>query len=176
MSRARLISALFVASLVTLNGAAPRVGAVSVPVISSQVTISTGSTGSSTLSLEGVSCATAGNCTAVGSLTNASNGSVAPVAVNESDGKWGDPIAISLPGAAVESGSLNGLLAVQCFSAGSCIAVGRFADSALGTTTAMATAEVDGVWQMAVPITQPTNGNADVSSWLTGLSCQSFDS
>ncbi len=176
MSRVRLVPALVLASLIALWGSPLDAGAVTVPIISTQVTISPGASGSgAALSVEDVSCVSAGNCTAVGSLADPSSGTVAPVAVVETRGTWGDPVAITLPEGAVDSGALNGLIAVQCFANADCVAVGRFANSASNTTTAMTTEEVGGVWTPGLALGQPANGSASVSAWLTGLSCTTVD-
>ncbi len=163
-----MVTALVVSGVLGLSAGA---GASTAPVISRQVTIDPGAGGS--LSLADVSCTSATTCTAVGSLVSGSTNTVEPVALAETSGTWGAPVAITLPSGAFEDGSLNGLIAVQCVSAGNCEAVGRFANGASETTTPMASAEVNGVWAAATPLGQPANGSSGISAWLTGLSCPS---
>ncbi len=145
-----------------------------VPLISAPVTVDPSASGA--LSLVAVSCVSAGNCTAVGRLADPSTSTYSPAAVSEISGTWGSPVLITLPAGSYASGTLNGLTSIQCFSAGTCEAVGRFENSAAGTTTALVTSESGGVWSSASAIGQPANGSSGVSAWLTSLSCTSVGS
>jgi predicted RNA-binding protein with TRAM domain len=101
--------------------------------------------------LLGVSCTSSGNCTAVG------NG---PSYVTETDGHWGNVVAISSPGG---GGPLNG---VSCRDALNCTAVG------VANNFPIVVTEADGVWGSAIEI--PTAGdpsNPDGEGFFTGVSC-----
>ena len=85
--------------------------------------------------LTSVSCASAGNCTAVGTYTDSSNDSQGS-AVDRDRGHVGDRRQASLPAdAGTQTGSVRFVSSVSCASAGNCAAVGA-------TTTARATARV----------------------------------
>lgn len=156
--------------LVSLGGASVD-AAIAVPQIGTSITID--ASGSGALSLAAVSCVSAGNCTAVGTLATPSAKTYAPAVVVESAGKWGSPVSIALPAGAYAGGSLTGLTAIQCSGVGNCEAVGRFANGPSGSTTPMAASETNGVWSSASALGQPANGSSQVSAWLTGLSCTS---
>jgi hypothetical protein len=77
-----------------------------------------------------VSCASAGNCGAGGSYTNASRRSQAFV-IGQVSGRWGK--AIEVPGTAVLNHGDAQVTSVSCASAGSCGAGGFYTDAARGT-------------------------------------------
>jgi hypothetical protein len=173
MSRLRVLSMTMALVLLAVGGTSLGASAADAPAFTTQVTIDAAS--SVAFVLYDVSCWSRGDCTAVGRLADVSSGDVYPVASTEINGVWGSPVEVAMPAGAVADGSLNALIAVQCFPGGDCVAVGRYANSSSGTTTAMAATETGGAWQAGVAVAQPANGSGGVSSWLTGLSCQSAD-
>ena len=112
-----------------------------------------------------VSCASAGNCSAGGSYTDASDATQAFV-VSEVNGTWGN--AIEVPGVA----SLNAageaqVSSVSCGSAGNCSAGGYYTDGS-GGVQAFVASQVNGTWGSAIetPGTAALNagGNAVLGS------------
>jgi len=76
-----------------------------------------------------VSCASAGNCSAVGFYTDSSGFRLHVFVVNEVSGVW--RTAKEVPGtAALNAGGYAGVLSVSCAPAGNCSAGGFYTDSA----------------------------------------------
>jgi PASTA domain-containing protein/List-Bact-rpt repeat protein len=80
-------------------------------------------TGASTW-LESVSCATAGNCTAVGGYYAGSSGGA--LLLTQTAGTWDTAAEAPLPTGAATSGQIAELYSVSCASAGNCGAVGLY--------------------------------------------------
>jgi hypothetical protein len=91
-----------------------------------------------------VSCASAGNCAAVGG--SGADGYPGFV-ISETNGVWGDAISVdtSQPGD-------SPVRSVSCWSAGNCVAGGGYYDSASGTEGAVFVREKNGVWGQAIKI------------------------
>ena len=127
-------------------------------------------------SADSVSCASAGNCAAVGSYTDASGGRRAFV-VGEVNGTWRK--AIEVPGtAALSTGATaqnldTSVNSVSCPSAGNCAAVGWYT-AASGWSRAFVASEVNGTWHKAidVPGTAALSTGA-LSTGATAVSCPS---
>jgi hypothetical protein len=78
------------------------------------------------VNLASVSCASAGNCTAVGSYINSSEGS-SGLLLTETAGRWGAGVEAVLPADDVYPEDDNvQIYSVSCASAGNCIAVGNY--------------------------------------------------
>jgi PASTA domain/Divergent InlB B-repeat domain len=75
--------------------------------------------------LSSVSCASAGNCTAVGGYTDDSRVGQA-LLLTETAGSWGPPVAVNLPADYTHSDLATELDSVSCASAGNCTAVGSY--------------------------------------------------
>ncbi len=138
--------------------------------------LSTGGTAKNLgVSVNSVSCPSAGNCAAVGWYTAASGWSRAFVA-SEVNGIWHN--AIEVPGtAALNVGALNtGATAVSCPSAGNC-AAGGFYSGGSGHDQAFVASEANGTWHNAieVPGTAALNTGATGArgAWVESLSCGS---
>ena len=106
--------------------------------------------------VESVSCATAGNCAAIGTYA---------------DGTWGN--AIEVPGlATLNAGGDAVIFSVSCASAGNCAAGGFYTDGA-GQTQAFVVSQVNGTWRNAIEVPGlrwlNTGGDAAVDS----VSCAS---
>jgi hypothetical protein len=90
-----------------------------------------------------ISCATAGNCTAVGSAGNS------VFVVDEKHGSWGK--AIKVPGlATLSSGGGGFLYSVSCATPGNCVAGGEYANDSDGG--AFVVDETNGTWGTATPV------------------------
>ena len=98
---------------------------------------------------EAVSCASAGNCTAVGKFYNADNGSEA-FTMTSTNGVWGQATP-----AVFESGVQSAVpdaqfKVVSCASAGNCTAAGHF-KPVTGGQMAFTMTSTNGVWGQATP-------------------------
>jgi hypothetical protein len=117
-----------------------------------------------------VSCASPGNCAAVGVYTDAARHQQVFVA-SEKNGTWNN--ALEVPGlAALNKGGGAGASGVSCASAGNCAAAGIYLD-AQGHQHAFVADERNGTWQKAHAI--PGIGKLDPggTSSATTVSCAS---
>ncbi len=121
-------------------------------------------------SLSGVSCSSAGNCTATRSYPDTS-GYPHPMAATETSGSWAQATEITAP-ATASGATLSG---VSCSSAGNCTTAGAYYDlSAPGNGQAMVATETSGTWAQAIEITAPVNASTTYSQFsLSGVSCWS---
>jgi D-alanine-D-alanine ligase-like ATP-grasp enzyme len=117
--------------------------------------------------LNSVSCATAGNCSAGGYYFDGSGHSQAFV-VSEVNGTWGK--ADEVPGLAALNTSDSGILSVSCATAASCSAGGSYTDSS-SHSQVFVVSEVNGTWGKAeeVPGTAALNKGGDAE--LNSVSC-----
>ena len=116
-----------------------------------------------------VSCASAGNCTAVGTFRSATGREAFTMTSN--DGVWGQPTpAVFANG--VQNTSPNAYFrSVSCASAGNCTAVGYFW-SAAGGYQAFTMTSNDGVWGQARPAVFASGvQNASPTSFFNSVSC-----
>jgi len=114
-----------------------------------------------------VSCASPGNCAAVGTYS-AAKPHVLSFVATEVNGTW-QP-AISVPGLATLDARDAQLNSVSCGSPGNCAAVGSFNEQA-----PFAVSEVDGTWQNAVQLQSPAGalpeGQAITVACASGGQC-----
>jgi hypothetical protein len=114
-----------------------------------------------------VSCASAGNCSAVGDYTDAKNHRQG-LLVSENSGTWGPGRELLFP-----PGAANGtieMVSLACVSAGNCTAIGTFADSS--SRQGLLVGERSGVWSvMEAPL--PAGAAADPEVFLSSVSCPS---
>ncbi len=120
--------------------------------------------------VDSVSCAAAGNCTAIGNSEKASGAGQA-FTLSETDGVWGK--AEQLPGIA----ALNGHGDVEwdpvsCTSAGNCVTAGSFS-SISGISHTFIDTQANGTWGMAEQLPGITALNKSGQGWITSLSCPS---
>ena len=115
-----------------------------------------------------VSCASAGNCTAVGGY-NDSSGTPQGLLLTETSGTWGTGVEASLPATAGRSPNATVVL-VSCASAGNCTAVGGYNDSS-GHSHGLLMTETSGTWATGVEASLPASTNPDFG--LASLSCAS---
>ena len=121
------------------------------------------------VSLRSVSCASAGECTAVGSYSTP--GGRQGLAVGESGGSWGTATELTPPAQAPSNPDAS-LDSVSCASPGDCSAVGSYTRSG-GDTHGLLVSESGGSWGTSIEPTLPANaaGNPRVSLW--SVSCAS---
>jgi hypothetical protein len=119
-----------------------------------------------------ISCAAAGDCSAVGRVAVPSGDSFAVegIAVTETDGRWGAVQAI--PGLTqLNTGGYVQISSVSCGAVGDCSAGGWYDHSS--TSTAFVVSQSGGTWGTAEPVTGVTSLGSTTGSDITGLSCPS---
>jgi hypothetical protein len=128
------------------------------------------------VALESVSCASAGNCTAVGTYSAGSGGQ--GLLLTETAGSWARGSEAVLPADAATTYQNAGLSSVSCSSPGNCTAVGwfdwdRYGGSQLGGKGLLVT-ETAGGWSAGVEAALPPNAAmTDPLNNLTSVSCPS---
>ena len=126
------------------------------------------STGAADLS--SVSCASAGDCTAVGIYLDGKN-NIQGLLLTESSGVWATGVEASLPNA----GSLPNvsLSSVSCASAGNCAAIGTYVadDNGSNIRRGLLLTESSGVWATGVEPGLPDNARSVLVSFLNSVSC-----
>lgn len=123
--------------------------------------------------LGGISCTSAGNCSAAGSYT-ARSGVGLPFVISEVHGIWGDAEAVpgigALPGLDNNAGASIG--PISCGSAGNCGAAGQYAISG-GGQEVFVVSQVNGVWGSAMQIPGTAALNTDAKAAVSSISCPS---
>ena len=122
--------------------------------------------------LSSVSCASPGNCTAVGEFANRINGYEA-FTMTSTNGLWELARPAQFPAGTqneTRSGSLN---SVSCATAGNCTAVGRFVSS-IGIVAAFTMTSTNGVWELARPAAFASGVQSDFPpTTFSSVSCAS---
>jgi hypothetical protein len=135
-------------------------------------TVITPPTGSATNPSEefyGISCASAGNCTAVGNYVDASNNSQG-VLVNEVNGSFQSAVELTPPSPADANPQVF-LGGVSCWSAGNCTVVGQYEDSS-NNFQGFVESESSGNFQPATELVLPSNANSTApDAALNAVSC-----
>jgi outer membrane protein OmpA-like peptidoglycan-associated protein len=120
-------------------------------------------------SLAAVECPAVGDCVAVGQFLDTAGHEQAQLDV-ESSGIW-SALGVPLPSGASTSAD-SSLVAVNCFSVGSCVAVGQYTDDS-DHVQALVVAQTSGSWS-AVSVPLPNNADtADADNSLDAVSCTS---
>jgi hypothetical protein len=120
------------------------------------------------ISLGSVSCASPGDCSAVGTYDDKS-GNVQGLLLSESSGKWAKAVEATLPATAGSSTGV-GLGSVSCASPGHCSAVGTYFDSSANQQGLLLT-ESSGKWETGVQAVLPSNVAANPGVELGSVSC-----
>ena len=120
----------------------------------------------------GLSCPSAGNCTAVGGYEG-TNGAEEGLILTERDGVWSPGFKAPLPRNAVpkiESNEFNSpLVSVSCAATDDCAAVGRYGP---GSPRGLLLTERGGTWK-ASSLALPAKAKAPGGVYLTSVSCPS---
>ena len=118
-----------------------------------------------------LSCASSGNCSAIGTYydNNATFPRTVGFSVNEVNGTWGPGAVFQLPSGA-NFNPFTTVSQLECPSPGNCSAIGSYIDTN-NVTRAMIANEVAGTWQRAMPVSLPGNANAYALSALSEVSC-----
>jgi hypothetical protein len=118
-----------------------------------------------------VSCASAGNCSAVGYYID-SSAQTQGVLLTESAGAWAQGVEATLPPAGAATDPLVNLSSVSCPSAGNCSAVGDYVDSSPHRQGMLLT-ESAGAWAAGVEATPPAGARTDPGVRPSSVSCPS---
>jgi hypothetical protein len=118
-----------------------------------------------------VSCASAGNCTAVGSYRDSSHNTQG-LLLSETAGVWATGVEASLPANAGKTTQAATLTSVSCPSVGNCGAVGRYEDGS-GSIRGLLLSETAGTWSTAAEAAPPANAATDPEVFLDSVSCPS---
>jgi len=107
------------------------------------------------VSLSSVSCASAGDCTAIGTYREYSGNNGEGLLLTESAGSWAKGLEAALPPNAAATDEVVFARSVSCASAGNCTAVGSYTDGS-GKRLALLLAEAAGSWAPGVEAALPT--------------------
>jgi hypothetical protein len=122
------------------------------------------------LANDAVSCASAGNCTAVGGYQDGSNHYQVFV-VSETNGTWGT--AIEVPGlGTLNAGGNSAIFSVSCASAGNCVAGGGYFTDAVHKQ-AFVVRETNGTWRKAIKVPGSGSLNFGELANTASVSCAS---
>jgi hypothetical protein len=120
------------------------------------------------VSLNSISCPSAGNCTAVGTYVDKNTGATRGLLLSEVDRTWGAGTEPTLPSDA-GSGGVQ-ISDVSCSSAGNCSAVGTYPTSTVWQTVLLLN-EVNGYWMPGIEGELPAEASAVET--MNGVSCPS---
>ena len=124
------------------------------------------------VTLSSVSCASAGNCTAVGHYGDTSGNSSQGLLLTQTAGTWAAGTEAALP-TGVKSNPVVSLPSVSCALAGNCIAVGAYTDSS-GNGHAVLWTQTAGTWAAGTQAPLPANAASNPSDAnLRSVSCAS---
>ena len=127
------------------------------------------------MGFSGLSCPSAGNCTAIGGYVE-SQPDFQGVIFTEHDGVWSNGIKAPAPAGAAHYNDpmelINPLNAVSCATANDCAAVGSFLKGDSQTQHGLLLAEHEGRWK-ASAIVLPRGSRASGGVFLTSVSCPS---
>jgi hypothetical protein len=123
-------------------------------------------------SFDSVSCASAGNCSAVGTYVASAGGQ--GLLVTETGGSWAAGVAAVLPSNASNApGPLYSLGPVSCAAAGDCSAVGMYYVDNPRRTQGFLLDQSGGAWASGSEAALPANADSSYPADLTAVSCPS---
>jgi len=121
--------------------------------------------------LSSISCASAGNCTAVGQY-RVDAGTFQGLLLTETHGTWAAGVEAVLPANARSSYQSVNLTSVSCPSAGNCSAVGSYSDSS-PSFQGLLLSETAGTWATGVEVSLPADNHGTGNAFLDSVSCAS---
>ena len=122
-------------------------------------------------SIDSVSCSSTGNCSAVGTYTDAS-GVGQGLLLTETAGTWEPGVEVTLPANAQSPNPYPTLTSISCASPGNCSAVGTYYDNSENRQGLLLT-ETAGNWSVGVEATLPPDAAGVQSVSLASVSCAS---
>jgi hypothetical protein len=125
-------------------------------------------TGDPQVSLAGVSCASAGNCTAVGNYSD-NAGNHQGLLLTETAGTWATGVQSPLPAAPTGDPGVS-LSAVSCVAAGGCTATGNYSDNSSHSQGLLLT-QSSGTWATGVVAPLPADANTNPDVGMFNVSC-----
>ena len=120
---------------------------------------------------KGISCPSAGNCSAVGGYTDNANVGQA-LLLSESSGTWAQGVKAVLPSDNSTSSPYAQTYGMACASAGNCAAVGIYTDTG-GHSQGLLVTENAGTWSPAAKATLPADSGPS-GTQLLGVACPSL--
>jgi len=127
--------------------------------------------GGADVSLDAISCPSAGNCVAVGTYTDTS-GNRQGLILTESNSAW-SASEVSLAGLSTAANPIGNLRSVSCPQAGNCTAAGTYVDGSSDQQGLLLTSS-GGVWGPAVKLSEPANATTaagSASDYVSSVSC-----
>jgi hypothetical protein len=125
----------------------------------------------SNIHISSVSCASPGNCAAVGQYIDTSL-AFHGVLFTETAGVWATGVAATLPADARTANAQVSIIRVSCASAGKCSAVGDYVDNS-GHSQSLLLAETGGTWATGVKAPLPANMGTNPEAGIDSVSCAS---
>ena len=135
-----------------------------------EAALPTGTASDPIVNLRSVSCASAGNCSAVGSYAD-SSGFSQGLLLSESSGTWGTRAEAALPAGAGTNPAVT-VDSVSCASAGNCAAVGNYIDTS-GNQQGLVLSQVSGTWATGAEAALPADAGTNPDASLPSVSCAS---
>lgn len=124
---------------------------------------------SQAVSITSISCASRGNCTAVGSYADNADHREG-LLLTEKAGRWRRGVEAVLPPDAASNPYVT-LTSVSCPSPGNCTAVGGYDSAPDAGRWGLLLTEKSGHWQAGVASTLPADAGPHPSVWLSSVSC-----
>ena len=138
----------------------------------SEAALPAGAAGEPNVSLSSVSCASPGDCTAVGDYTD-SSGNQLGLLLTQSSGGWGAGAQPQLPANALATQSTT-LNSVTCTGSGYCTAVGEYVDDTKSVQGLLLT-QSGGGWTPGTEAVLPANANGNQDTSLYSVSCWAYE-
>lgn len=131
-----------------------------------------GAGGQPQVTLDSISCASAGNCAAVGDYLDVSDNQLGLI-VDQRRGRWAAGIGPGLPANALGTQATM-LDSVSCTGPGDCTAVGQYTDQAQ-TFQGLLLSERSGAWGQGIEATLPAGSAANQVVTLNSVACTAFE-
>lgn len=123
--------------------------------------------------LWGVSCPSAGNCTADGYYLEgpSGGGGYQPMVLSETAGSWGPAAGAQLPSNVNTPTTIAHLYGLACASAGNCTAIGDYNVAPSDDDEAFTLTETNGSWAAGTELTLPPDAAANPRTYLSSIAC-----
>jgi hypothetical protein len=121
--------------------------------------------------IEGLSCASAGNCAAVGEYYDGAVDEPEIFLLTETEGTWGTAVQAEVP-ANAHSDWNTIVKGVSCGSVGNCAVVGEYFDAS-GEMQGLLLNETNGTWGRGVEARLPANASPDPGPFIEEVQCAS---